>query len=254
MSWMVRQRVDFYVEEFRPIRLPAPARALLRDSGLALGLMALLSIAAVVNGRWHQQHIIELESGLTTLQRQLLEEERRVTVPSVDNRLQRQVDEAERSVLFATQRLNYLQNNQQGFTRQNNNQRPFLALMQQLGETPLDSVWLSSTRLSDRGANIALGGLLQRPDAVSDYLTALNRLPAWQGVVFQQIVVEEQGAVWRFALDTLVPSSDGSVSNGIGSAHSLANTNSRENGSRRAAAVLQSPRLNSLTLQAGGGQ
>ena len=165
--------------------------------------MLLLSMAAVINGWWHQQQASELGRALAQVQQALTQEEQRIAVPSVDARLQQQVDEAERTVVFATQRLNYLQNHQQGFARQNQSQRPFLALMQQLGDTRLDSIWLSRVGLADRGANVALSGLLQRPDAISDYLAALNKLPAWQGIVFQQVSVDAQPSGYRFALDTL---------------------------------------------------
>ena len=219
MTWKVRQRVNFFTEEFRPTRLPVPVRKLLIESGLIVLFLGVVAVGGVVADVYQKHRVGDAEQRLAQLDIAINKEQQRLVVPAVDSRLQQQVNAAEKSVFHATQQLNYLQSSrgmdhrssQQG----GSNRGDFLSLMSQLGEVRLSSVWLSETRLSQRGDHVVLAGLLQTPDAVSSYLDELRKLPSWQGVVFQQLDVNEQGRGYSFRLDTRQRPPEGSAASAL---------------------------------------
>lgn len=219
MTWKVRQRVNFFTEEFRPARLPLPVRKLLIESGLVALFVVVVAIGGVVADMYQQYRINDVEQRLAQLDIAINKEQQRLVVPPVDSRLQQQVNAAEKSVFHATQQLNYLQSShgigQLHQASAGHSRGDFLSLMSQLGEVRLGSVWLSQTRLTQRGDHVVLAGLLQTPDAVSSYLDELRKLPSWQGVVFQQLDVMEQDRGYSFRLDTRQRPPDGSAASAL---------------------------------------
>ena len=58
MSWEIKQRANFYLEEFQPPKIPGDLRAILIGAGLHVGIAVITLFGLVINWHW-QGHRLE---------------------------------------------------------------------------------------------------------------------------------------------------------------------------------------------------
>ncbi|WP_221800007.1 hypothetical protein [Oceanobacter mangrovi] len=202
MNWQPRQQVNFYLPEFHPVSLPRRVKRLLRE----LGVLVLVILLAIAVGQGYRffigQQLRDLQQQNDSLLAAVEVEHKRLLAPPLDAALAEQLQQSKERVEEARLRVGYLQGVDGQLDRQIGSGSGFVALMSELGQLSLSSLWLSEAHITDQGRDVALGGLVQEPVAVSRYLDLLAQLPAYQGRQFEQIDIQQQQHAFRFWLDT----------------------------------------------------
>ncbi|WP_430461573.1 PilN domain-containing protein [Thalassolituus sp. LLYu03] len=198
MSWNVRQRINFYTQEFRPPTLAAEVVLLQRQLLLVLMLglgatVALFAARAWLDGR------VSTEQALTHKLAALIAEEQSRRPPVVvDAQLQNQLEDARRRLENSQRVLTYL-------SREGGEQKmSFSPLVSQLGQVGVAGVWLTGFTLSERGQQVALRGNAQKASQISAYIGALAQQEAYAALAFRQVDIQENSQTrWlSFRLDT----------------------------------------------------
>ena len=58
MSWEIKQRVNFYLDEFQPPKIPGDLKMILIGAGLHVGIAVVVLLGLVINWYW-QGHRLE---------------------------------------------------------------------------------------------------------------------------------------------------------------------------------------------------
>ena len=203
MTWQIRQRVNFYLEEFRPPALPRDIRQLLLQLGLTAVLLLVAALVLLGYSRWLQHEQQQINQFTQNLTRQLEDEMARHPPLVADSGLQQQLEQA-RLQLAASQKILFYLGREQLQQSQS-----FTPLIAQLGEQQVRGVWLQGFRVSDAGQQVRLEGFVDEPEKLSRYVTELLQRSAYSGKSFSQIDVRRSGQRWlSFVLDTAAPAPD----------------------------------------------
>ena len=203
MTWQIQQRVNFYLEEFRPPGLPQPVRRLLLQLGLSTLLMLLAALALLGYWQWLGSTQQQTELLTHSLTQQLEDEMARHPPLVVDSGLQQQLAEARRQLSNSQKILLYLGREQL------QQSQSFTPLIAQLGEQQVSGVWLQRFSVRDGGQQIRLQGFVDEPSKLSRYVVELLQRSAYAGKSFSQIDVQRSEQRWlSFVLDTEVVSAE----------------------------------------------
>jgi hypothetical protein len=203
MSWQIQQRVNFYIEEFRPPALPQNIRRLLLQLAASAALMLLLTLLLLAYLQWQQHEQLQESRQIEQLSAQLETEIARHPPLVADSGLQLQVEQA-RLQLAASQKILFYLGREQ--LQQSQSVTPLVA---QLGEQQVSGVWLQGFRVSDAGQQVRLQGFVDEPEKLSRYVVELLQRSAYRGKSFSQIDVQRSGQRWlSFLLDTEAPAPD----------------------------------------------
>tara|TARA_R110001583_G_scaffold194676_1_gene366209 strand:- start:2319 stop:2984 length:666 start_codon:yes stop_codon:yes gene_type:complete len=201
MSWQARQRVNFYLPEFQPVRLPPAFRQLLRQLLILLGLLVLVVVGLALEWRYNQSRLQQQQQVEVLRQGDISRQHQRLRMPEADAGLQQQITHSEQRLQQSQQRLALLTQIER-HSRLPDGSQSFLPLLSQLGSVSSNNVWLAEIAIRDQGQQIALSGQVREPVAVSRYLAQLGLLPAYQQRRFQQIGITGQMPGFGFVLDT----------------------------------------------------
>lgn len=203
MTWQIQQRVNFYIEEFRPPALPQNIRRLLLQLAASAALMLLLTLLLLGYLQWLHYQQQQENQRFELLSSQLQEEIARHPPLVADSGLQQQLEQA-RMQLAASQKILFYLGREQLQQSQS-----FTPLIAQLGEQQVRGVWLQGFRVSDAGQQVRLEGFVDEPEKLSRYVTELLQRSAYSGKSFSQIDVRRSGQRWlSFVLDTAAPAPD----------------------------------------------
>lgn len=212
MSWQIRQKINFYSDEFRPPRLARDVSILLRNMALTSVLMLILAALALVLKLWMHSRVDAAQATSDALIAAIEQEQQRRPPLVADPQLQKELDKARQQLINSQRVLTYL-------SREGQELPPsFTALVSQLGDVKTDGIWLSGFSMDGSGNHIELRGFAQKAARVSPYVEALAQQPAYQGMAFRQVEINtEPGQKWlTFRLDTRAPAqtAEGSVPGG----------------------------------------
>ncbi|MCD8523451.1 MAG: hypothetical protein LRY66_04310 [Saccharospirillaceae bacterium] len=209
MTWQIQQRINFYLEEFRPPVLPQPIRRLLWQLLLSVLLMLCVGLMVLAYRQWLWNTEQQAEQLTQRLTLQLEHEMARRPPLVVDSGLQQQVEAARRQLSNSQKILLYLSREH---LQQSQSLTPLIA---QLGEQPVTGIWLQGFSLRDAGQHVRLLGFVDDPARLSGYVSALLQRSAYSGKSFRQIDVQRTGERWlSFVLDTEAVAADASALTG----------------------------------------
>ncbi len=190
MSWTIKQRVDFYLPEFRPPVLPRRIRLLL--VGLVAHCVVLLLVTGVFSGviRYEQQQTQQLQAQQSPLQRAIAEQQALRPPLVEDPHLLQQRQQARTQLQTAQSVLMYLSR------QQLQESRSFTPLVMQLAEQDVAGIWLAEFGITQQGRAIALKGYVDQPAKLSRYVSTLLARPAYQGRSFRVVDVRQSEHAW----------------------------------------------------------
>lgn len=190
MSWTIKQRIDFYLPEFRPPVLPRRIRLLLL--GLLLHAVILLLVVLLLHAvdRYEQRSLAALKAQQPSVQ-QAITEQRALRPPLVeDEQLLQQRQQAREQLQSAQSVLMYLSR------QQLQDSRSLTPLVMQLAEQDIAGIWLTEFSIAQQGRAIALHGYVDQPAKISRYVSTLLSRPAYQGRVFRVVDVQQSEQDW----------------------------------------------------------
>jgi len=203
MTWQIRQRVNFYLEEFRPPALPRDIRQLLLQLGLTAVLLLVVALVLLGYSRWLQHEQQQINQFTQNLTRQLEDEMARHPPLVVDNGLQQQLEQARRQLADSQKILLYLGREQL------QQSQSFTPLIAQLGEQQVRGVWLQGFSVRGGGQQVQLRGFVDEPEKLSRYVVELLQRSAYAGKSFSQIDIQRSEQRWlSFVLDTEAPAAE----------------------------------------------
>lgn len=202
MSWQLKQRVNFFTDDFRPPKMPEDIRFLLTGLVLTFAALSACALLLLVGRVWQESVLTSEQQERLRLQQLIAEEMQRLPPLVVDPQLEQQLKAAQDHLQNSQRVLTYL-------SREGQSQRTsFTALVTQLGLAESEGVWLSAFSLLDGGHNIELRGFVKEARQLSPYIEALTAQPAFQGRAFRQVDVSEENQHLQFYLDTRAPALD----------------------------------------------
>lgn len=202
MSWQLKQRVNFFTDDFRPPKMPEDIRFLLTGLVLTFAALSACALLLLVGRVWQESVLTSEQQERLRLQQLIAEEMQRLPPLVVDPQLEQQLKAAQDHLQNSQRVLTYL-------SREGQSQRTsFTALVTQLGQAESEGVWLSAFSLLDGGHNIELRGFVKEARQLSPYIEALTAQPAFQGRAFRQVDVSEENQHLQFYLDTRAPALD----------------------------------------------
>ena len=201
MSWQVKQRINFYTDEFRPPQLPDDIARLLWSFAANAAVVLLLTLLVGVYAVWQNKNLSTAESRHSYLQQQL--EQVRASRPPLleDSALKLAKENAEQQLKTSRGILRYLT---QGHLEKS---QSFTAMVEQLGDQDVKGVWLQSFVISDQGQRINLAGYVDDPAKLSPYISTLVKRDAYKNKAFRFIDIQknETNSWLKFELDTRQP-------------------------------------------------
>lgn len=190
MSWTIKQRIDFYLPEFRPPLLPRRIRLLLLGLLLHAAILLLVTLALAVMIRYQHQQGLTLQAQQQPLE-QAIAEQRALRPPLVeDAQLLQQRQQAREQLQSAQSVLMYLSR------QQLQDSQRFTPLVMQLAEQDIAGIWLTEFSVTQQGRAIALHGYVDQPAKLSRYVSTLLARPAYQGRAFRVVDVKQSEHAW----------------------------------------------------------
>lgn len=198
MSWLIKQRINFYTDEFKPPQLPGDIARLLVISAVLVSLMLVTFVGFLSYASWQGEILDNARQQQMFLQQQL--ETIKVERPplTTDSSLEQQ-EQLQQQRLMANQKvLRYLT---QGHLEQSHS---FTPMVEQLGEQDIKGVWLQRFTIKEQGERIGLSGYVDNPAKLSPYIASLVRRSAYKSRAFRFIDLQKNDANnWlKFELDT----------------------------------------------------
>ena len=198
MSWQIKQRVNFFTDEFKPPQLPDEIARLILILAAVTSLMLVVLVSAWSYSGW-QERALEAARQQQAFLRQQLETLKAERPPlAVDTGLEQQKQQQEQRLIAHQKILRYLT---QGQLQQSYS---FTPMVEQLGEQNIKGVWLQSFAIDDQGQRIGLNGYVDDPAKLSPYVSSLVNRSAYKNRAFRFIDLQknEDNSWLKFELDT----------------------------------------------------
>ena len=161
MSWQVKQRVNFYLEEFHPPQTPGELKKIVWGVGAHLCLAIPILVGLYFYEGIQDRYLKEMESKNSQLEQRVGNLEGKRPPIEVSSELIQQRDTARQDLEGSRRILQYL-------TQQNlEKSYSFTQLVRGLGEKTIHGVWLSGFVISDKGGELTLKGYADDPAKVS---------------------------------------------------------------------------------------
>jgi len=198
MSWEVKQSIDFYLDEFKPPRLPDDLKFILVGVGLHAVFAVVLIGGLLINGYVQSAYFQRMSMKQSDVERQVSNIENERPSLQLDPALVAERDSAGNSLESSRRILQYLTQQDIGESHS------FSGLVTDLSEQRVSGVWLSGFRFSGEGHHVRLTGHAFDPVKVSAYAGSLLDKPSYQGRSFRFIQVgqEDEKSYLSFVLDT----------------------------------------------------
>lgn len=198
MSWEIKQHIDFYLDDFKPPRLPEDLRFIVVGLGIHATFALLLIGGLVINSYAQSAYLQQVTQEQAQVENEVANLETERPSLELDEALVAERDKAGNNLESSRRILQYL-------TQQDVGQSySFRSLVGGLTEQTVSGVWLSGFRFSEEGQQIRLTGHAYDPKKVSGYAGQLLDKAAYQGRSFRFIQVNktEGESYLTFTLDT----------------------------------------------------
>lgn len=198
MTWEIKQRVNFYLEEFQPPKIPNDLRQLIISViGHAVIAMVVL-VGLSINWYWQGLRMEKVAAQQVVVESQVNNIERERPPLKINQELTKQRDDM-RADLDSSQRiLRYL--TQQELSSSDS----FTTLVTGLGEQDIAGVWLSRFSFFRDGKHINLEGYTDDPAKVSKYVSSLLQRDGFEDHAFRFVdIYKQEDSAWlSFKLDS----------------------------------------------------
>jgi hypothetical protein len=198
MTWEIKQRVNFYLEEFQPPKIPNDLRQLIISViGHAVIAMVVL-VGLSINWYWQGLRMEKVAAQQVVVESQVNNIERERPPLKINQELTKQRDDM-RADLDSSQRiLRYL--TQQELSSSDS----FTTLVTGLGEQDVAGVWLSRFSFFRYGKHINLEGYTDDPAKVSKYVSSLLQREGFEDHAFRFVdIYKQEDSAWlSFKLDS----------------------------------------------------
>jgi len=198
MNWQVKQRVDFYLEEFQPPRIPADLERMLIGAAVHGILFAVVLVGLVINWYYQGARLADMTAAQSRVEQQVANIERERPPLHLNEELVRERDKARRDLESSQKILRFL-------TQQDiKSSVSFTSMVEQLGEQDIRGVWLKRFSFFNEGRDINIEGYTDDPAKVSRYVSALLNRSGYENQAFRFVDVHKtEDKPWlTFRLDT----------------------------------------------------
>lgn len=208
MTWEVKQRINFYLEEFQPPRIPSDLQQLIFGVIAHAVIAIVVLVGLTINWYWQGIRMEKVTALQADVAIQVATIERERPPLKVDQTLTKQRDEMRMDLDSSQRILRYL-------TQQElSNSHSFTNLVTDLGEQDISGVWLKRFAFYKEGQHIKLEGYTDDPAKVSKYVSTLLARDGFDNHAFRFVdIYKEEDSAWlSFTLDSrphLVNSSSG---------------------------------------------
>lgn len=193
----VKHRINLYLPEFRPPKLPRETFLFLMASFLTI-----LGVLIVAIGGWlfnsytsAQIEMLQVEKNQKTNELKILTDQ--LPSPHIDTNLEMLIEKEREQSRRQDKVISFLN---QDLIK---DRRSFTSLFEQLSQQQVNGIWLSKIEILNRGSDIQLYGFAKTPDKVSRYISSLGEKSAYAGRRFKQINVTQGEHPWNeFFLST----------------------------------------------------
>lgn len=198
MNWQVKQRVNFYLDEFQPPRIPADLNRLLIGAVVHGVLFLLVLVGLVINWYYQGNRLMHISREQSSVEQQVANIERERPPLLLDEQLVAERDRTRRNLESSQRILRFL--SQQELS----SSYSFTSMVEQLGEQNINGVWLNRFAFYDEGKQINIEGYTDDPAKVSRYVTTLLARSSYEQHAFRFVDVHKtEGKPWlSFRLDT----------------------------------------------------
>jgi hypothetical protein len=198
MTWEIKQRVNFYLEEFQPPKIPNDLRQLIISViGHAVIAMVVL-VGLSINWYWQGLRMEKVAAQQVVVESQVNNIERERPPLKINQELTKQRDDM-RADLDSSQRiLRYL--TQQELSSSDS----FTTLVTGLGKQDVAGVWLKRFAFYREGKHISLEGSTDDPAKVSRYVSSLLKRDGFEDHAFRFVdIYKQEDSAWlSFKLDS----------------------------------------------------
>lgn len=198
MTWEIKQRVNFYLEEFQPPKIPNDLRQLIISviGHVVIAMVVLVGLS--INWYWQGLRMGKVAAQQVEVESQVNNIERERPPLKINQELTKQRDDM-RADLDSSQRiLRYL--TQQELSSSDS----FTTLVTGLGEQDVAGVWLSRFSFFRDGKHINLEGYTDDPAKVSKYVSSLLQRDGFEDHAFRFVdIYKQEDSAWlSFKLDS----------------------------------------------------
>ncbi len=198
MSWEIKQRANFYLEEFQPPKIPDDLRAILIGAGLHVGIAVIALLGLVINWHWQGHRLQGMLERQTIVEQQVANIESERPPLKLNDALVAQRTKLREDLESSQRILRYL-------TQQElDSSTSFTTMVKELGDQDVRGVWLKSFAFYDEGRHINISGYTDDPAKISRYVSDLLKRSGFSEQAFRYVDVrkEEESRWLTFRLDT----------------------------------------------------
>ncbi|WP_370315431.1 hypothetical protein [Thalassolituus sp.] len=198
MNWQVKQRINFYLEEFQPPRIPSDLERLIIGVAVHAVLFVIVLFGLMINFYYQGHRLDGMTLRQAEVEQQVANIERERPPLSLDEALVSERDRARRNLESSQKILRFL-------TQQDlRSSHSFTTMVSQLGEQDVRGVWLQRFAFYEEGKQINIEGFTDDPAKVSRYVSSLLGRSGYRNHAFRFVDVHKtEGKPWlSFRLDT----------------------------------------------------
>lgn len=167
MTWVIKQRINFYLDEFRPPKIPDDLRRLLIGIAVHAVVAVLLLLGVIVNWYWQELRLSEVVDLQAAVELDVKNIEQERPPLKLDQALVTQRNEMRQELESSQRILRYLTQ------RELSSSHSFTTLVAGLGEQKLPGVWLKRFSFFRDGEEMSIEGYTYDPAQVSKYASTL---------------------------------------------------------------------------------
>lgn len=185
MSWQVKQRVDFYLEEFHPPQMPNDLKQIMYgvSTHLVIGFIALVGL--LVYEDFQSSYLQKMQDRDALASERVNKIESTQPIAKVSNTLTSKRDEARRELDGRRRIFQYL-------TQQNiEKSLSFTDIVGGFQQHSISGLWLSGFSITNKGQHLILRGYANDPAKVSQYADELLANDAFTRFAFRQVIIEK---------------------------------------------------------------
>lgn len=198
MSWEIKQRVNFYLDEFQPPKIPDDLKMILIGAGLHVGIAVVVLLGLVINWYWQGHRLEGMQERQAIVEQQVANIESERPPLKLDDALVAQRAKLREDLESSQRILRYL-------TQQElDSSTSFTTMVKELGDQDVRGVWLKSFAFYDEGRHINISGFTDDPAKISRYVSDLLKRSGFSEQAFRFVDVRKQeDSRWlTFKLDT----------------------------------------------------
>ena len=147
MSWEIKQRVNFYLDEFQPPKIPGDLKMILIGAGLHVGIAVVVLLGLVINWYWQGHRLEGMQERQAIVEQQVANIESERPPLKLDDALVAQRAKLREDLESSQRILRYL-------TQQElDSSTSFTTMVKELGDQDVQGSLAQEFRLLRRGAS-----------------------------------------------------------------------------------------------------